>query len=273
MGQVLFIVWRESMEAMLVVGILNAWLQRDPTAARGRIYLWGGVLLGLLLALLLAAGLFAASAAFADKQELFQLVMVMLAAVLIVQMVVWMRRNGRNLKSHLESGLSRQAKQANWWGVLALAAIAVAREGSETVVFLYGTLAAADSASLWQMAGAGGLGFVLALAMYYVLQLGGRILSWRWFFRITEIMLLLLAAALFTSGIDKMISMGWLPALRDAVWDSSGVLDDSSPLGGVVAALTGYRAQPALMSLLGYGGFWLAVWWLLRMPRATRAGA
>ena len=47
MGQVLFIVWRESVEAMLVIGILHAWLSQNP-AAGGKRWLWGGVLAGLL---------------------------------------------------------------------------------------------------------------------------------------------------------------------------------------------------------------------------------
>ena len=109
------------------------------------------------------------------------------------------------------------------------------------------------------MATAALAGFVLALGTFYLLQLGGRVLSWRLFFRLTEILLLLLAAALFISGVEKLISMDVLPALVDPVWDSSGLLDDMSPTGGVVASLTGYRAHPALTSLIAYGGFWLAV--------------
>lgn len=273
MGQVLFVVWRESIEAMLVIGILSAWLKRNPSAGRGRVFLWGGVLAGLVLAGILAGGLFAASELFADKQDLFQLVMVWVAAALIVQMVLWMRRHGRTLKRDLEAGLSEQAGQDNWWGVAILAALAVAREGSETVVFLYGTLAAADAGSLLHFALAGALGFALALFAYWLLQLGGRLLSWRMFFRVTEIMLLLLGASLFTSGVEKMISFGWLPPLIDPVWNSSGLLDDGGAVGGVIAALTGYRAQPALTSLLGYLAFWTCVLWMMRSPRKASAGA
>jgi high-affinity iron transporter len=264
MGQVMFVVWRESIEAMLVVGILNAWLHRNAAAGRGRIYLWGGVVAGLGLAGLLAGGLFAASEFFADKQDLFQLIMVWVAAALIVQMVLWMRRHGRTLKRDLETGLSERAEGDNWWGVAILAALAVAREGSEAVVFLYGTLASADASSLLHFALAGAVGFALALLAYGLLQLGGRLLSWRMFFRVTEIMLLLLGASLFTSGVDKMISLGWLPALIDPVWNSSALLDDSGLAGSLIASLTGYRAQPALTSLLGYLAFWGLVLWLMR---------
>ena len=102
-------------------------------------------------------------------------------------------------------------------------------------------------------------GLALALATFLLLQLGGKVLNWQTFFRATEVMLLLLAAALFTSGIEKLQMMGWLPALQDALWDSSAVLDDMSRAGGVVSALTGYRAQPSLMTVLAWGAYWLVM--------------
>lgn len=277
MGQVVFIVWRESVEALLVVGILYAWLSRTPAAAAGKRWLWGGVLLGLALAGLLALGIYAAEGLFAENQELFQTLMVLLAAALIVQMVLWMRVHGRTLQREIEQGLARQAAQRNWWGVLVLAALAIAREGSETVVFLYGTLAAAQSAQLVPVALAALAGFALALATYGLLQLGGKLLSWRSFFRLTEAMLLLLAAALVVSGAEKLQAMGWLPALRDVLWDSAWLLDDMSPAGGVVAALTGYRALPSLATVLVWAGYWVGVGLLLRWSRpgapATRTAA
>lgn len=271
MEQVLFIVWRESVEALLVVGILHAWMNQNPQGRSGKPYLWGGVALGLLLAVALAVLLFVASGWMGAAQDAFQAGMVFVASALIVQMVLWMRAHGRTLKRELESGLAARAEQANWWGVTALAAIAIAREGSETVVFLYGSLSnasAADSAPL-ALAGLGGL--ALALLTFYVLQLGGRVLSWRLFFRVTEVLLLLLGASLFLSGVEKLISMDYLPALLDPVWDSSALIDDMSPAGGVLAALVGYRAQPALTSVLAYAGFWLAMATL--MARGKRQAA
>ncbi|KAB2847571.1 MAG: hypothetical protein F9K44_13085, partial [Hyphomicrobiaceae bacterium] len=60
LGNVVFVVWREFVEALLVVGILSAWLtQQGETqgARRGRLFLWSGVAAGALVALLLAVGL------------------------------------------------------------------------------------------------------------------------------------------------------------------------------------------------------------------------
>ncbi len=264
MGQVIFIMWRECVEALLVIGILYAWLKRTPDAAGGKRWLWGGVATGLVMAGALAAGIYVAEGFFVEHQDAFQLGMVLIAAALIVQMVYWMRRHGRTLKKDLEQGLSRQAETSNWWGVLILAAMAVAREGSEAVVFLFGTLSAAPADTLPWMGLAALAGLALALATFALLQVGSRILDWRLFFRITEVMLLLLGAALLTTGIEKMQMLEWLPALREGLWNSAWLLDDMSRFGGVVASLTGYRAQPSLMTILAYIAYWVLVLGLLR---------
>jgi len=264
MGQVAFIIWRESVEALLVVGILHAWLVATPQAAAGRRWLWGGVAAGLVAAGLLALGIYRAQALLLDWQEQFQALMVLVAAVLIVQMVIWMRAHGRTLKADLERGLAQQAARRNWWGVALLAALAIAREGSEAVIFLYGTLAAAPRTELPLMGLAALAGLAAALATFWLLQLGGRVLNWRQFFRLTEVLLLLLAGALVVTGLEKLQALEWLPPLADGLWDSSWLLDDMSRVGGVVAALSGYRAQPSLMTLLGLAGYWVLALVLLR---------
>ncbi|AEE66550.1 permease [Bordetella pertussis] len=274
MEQVLFIVWRESVEALLVVGILYAWLRATPAGRRGMPYLWGGVAAGLALALLLALVLLGVSSWLSDEgQEWFQAGMSLVACALVVQMVIWMKRHGRTLKRELEGGARASIERDNWWGLLVLVMIAVAREGSETVVFLYGTVAAAagqaGDAALLVLAGAAG--FLIALLTFWLLQLGGKLITWRRFFRVTEILLLLLAGALLVGGLDHLISLDVLPTLIDPVWDSSWLLDDSSGMGKVLADFAGYRAYPALISVLLWLAYWLVVWLLLR--RADGAAA
>src|SRR4030095_602699 len=128
-----------SAEAMLVVGILYAWLKRSPDASIGMRYLWGGVAAGIGLALTLAVVMLGVASILSDEAlEYFQLAMMLIAAALIVQMVFWMRKHGRTFKRELEAGMHENAARANWWGMLAVVAIAVGRESAETVVFLYG---------------------------------------------------------------------------------------------------------------------------------------
>ncbi len=266
MEQVLFIVWRESVEALLVVGILYTWLRATPEGKRGLPYLWGGVAAGLALAVALALVLLGVSSWLSDEgQEWFQAIMSLAACALVVQMVVWMKKHGRTLKGELESGARASVANDNWWGLLVLVAIAVAREGSETVVFLYGTVSAGEGGSdMLMLAVAGVAGFAVALLTFWLLQLGGKLITWRRFFFVTEILLLLLAGSLLVGGLDHLISLDVLPTLVDPVWDSSWLLSDSTGMGKVLADFAGYRALPALTSVLLWVAYWIIVWTLLR---------
>lgn len=266
MEQVLFIVWRESVEALLVVGILYTWLRATPEGKRGLPYLWGGVAAGLALAVALALVLLGVSSWLSDEgQEWFQAIMSLAACALVVQMVVWMKKHGRTLKGELESGARASVASDNWWGLLVLVAIAVAREGSETVVFLYGMVSAGEGGSdMLMLAVAGVAGFAVALLTFWLLQLGGKLITWRRFFFVTEILLLLLAGSLLVGGLDHLISLDVLPTIVDPVWDSSWLLSDSTGIGKVLADFAGYRALPALSSLLLWVAYWILVWALLR---------
>lgn len=267
-SQILFVMWRETVEAMLVVGILHAWLSHNPDGKPGLKYLWMGVIAGLGGAFLLGLGIDALNSVLSDEgQEYFQAALLLVAAALIVQMVFWMRRHGQRMKQDLEQSLGHSTRQQSWWGVFSLAAIAITREGSEAVLFLSSLATGSSgfgSGSFWL---ALGLGVLLAGGTFYLLQLGGKLISWRAFFRATEIMLLLLGCALLVGGVERLIGVQMVPALVSQVWDSSGVLDDGTIFGGVVSAFTGYRARPSLMILLVFCTYWGAVQWISRPVR------
>lgn len=268
MGNTLFIVWRESIEAMLVIGILHGWLSARPDARDGLPWLWGGVAGGLVLAGALALTLMGIQVWASDTAlEWFQALMPLVASVLIFQMVWWMHRHGAGLKRELESGMAVAAERANWMGMAVLAAVAVGREGAETVVFLYGA-AGNESWADFLIGGAGG--FLLALAAYWLLSRSGRFISWRNFFRITQALLLLLGGALLVDAAERLVGLEALPALADPLWDSSALLDDSRRAGGVAAAFTGYRALPSGMAYALLLGYWLLAVTLLFSSR--RAG-
>jgi len=270
MGNALFIVWRESAEAMLVVGILYAWLRRRPDAAVGMRYLWGGVAAGAGLAALLALVMLGiASSLSGAALDYFQLAIILIASALIVQMVFWMRRHGRTFKKDLETSMARNASAANWWGLLVVVALAVGRETAEAVVFLYGL--GAEKGGIANLPIVLVLGLGAAFATFWLLQQGSRVLSWRLFFRISEILLLLLAGALLVSGVEKLIALDLLPALVDPVFDASRILDDSGRIGGLIASFTGYRSRPALLPLLALAAYWIVVWAVLFRRREAPA--
>jgi high-affinity iron transporter len=72
--------------------------------------------------------------------------------------------------------------------------------------------------------------------------------------------------------------MDLVPALVGTLWNTSAILDSSSRVGSIVAALTGYRSQPSLILVLAYAAFWATTIILLKRPAAppvvgTRAAA
>lgn len=270
MGNALFIVWRESVEAILVIGILYAWLNSNGFRSGIR-WLWGGVAAGIGVAALLGLAMLELQSQLAgDALEGFQIAMVFIAAALITQMVLWMRRHGKNLKGELEAGMTRAMDKSSLFGVSVVAALAVGREGAETVIFLYGLGLERSGDDLLLFAASALAGLLLALLTGWALVRGGRRISWKAFFRVTETVLLLLAASMLVSGTEKLIGLGTVPALIDPLWDSTFLLDDSTGFGGFLAQLTGYRARPSLTALLAFGAYWLAVSTSLRRP--VRAG-
>lgn len=262
----IFIVWRESLEAMLVIGVLSAWITRQTDRQGLQRTLWLGVAGGVLLAAAMAALTFGAQNLLnGNALDIFQLSMVLIAAGLILEMLVWMRKHGRHMKQSLEAGASRAAEGSGQYGLALIAALAVGREGAETVVFLYGMGMERHGGALLELASSAVAGIAAAVLTAWLVARGARYLNYRSLFRASEVLLLLIACSLIGNGIDRLLGLDWLPMLSDTVWDSSAVLDDSSRVGRVLADFAGYRAQPTLLLVLGYLSFWSLAWWRLRV--------
>jgi high-affinity iron transporter len=275
MTQSMFIVWRESVEALLVIGILQAWVSRQQQADRLLRYVWSGAVLGLLLSGVLAGLILLAGEAMSSAaNEWFQASLALVASLLIVQMVGWMHRNAGTLKHDLTRQADQRLGRQGGMGLLVLALLAVSREGSETVVFLYGAGARLEGPSLGLFAVGAVAGLVLSLLTVSLLHGSRRFISWPRFFAISEAILLLLGSALLVSGVERiggqLLALDWpeavYRAIGDALWDSRAVLDDGHGLGAFLADFTGYRASPSLLVVLVWLGYWLVVAGWLR-PR------
>ena len=276
MNQSMFIVWRESVEALLVIGILQAWISRQAGHAQLARFLWAGVLLGLLCSAGLAGlMLWAGDAMTGPQGEWLQAALTLLASGLMVQMVFWMHRNAATLKHTLVREADERLARQGGWGVLLLALLAVSREGSETVVFLYGAGARLHDEAQGLFALGGLLGLALAGLTVLVLRGSRRFISWSRFFTLSEALLLLLGGALLVAAVDRISGQllgldmpEWAyAAVGDSRWDSSALLSDSHGLGALLADFAGYRAAPSLITVLVLLGYWLWVGNGLRRAR------
>ncbi|MEQ5391394.1 MULTISPECIES: FTR1 family iron permease [Proteus] len=266
MGQVLFVVWRESFEALLVVGIIYAWIKRSPTPQQGMKYLWGGVILGLFLAVILALSIYGVFSSLEDMwQSLFMITMEILACVLIVQMVYWMNGQGKSLKANIENELTQKTQQQSAWGILLIIAIAIAREGSEVVVFLSSHIMALNTQTALPFFIEVFIGLLVAAFTLWLFLLTSKVISWRYFFTVTGFLLLFLAVSLLLKAVEEianlLIEMDFeLPDFFIyPLWDISHILDDSSIFGNFLVSFFAYRSQPIGLSVVTFIVYWVIV--------------
>jgi high-affinity iron transporter len=131
--------------------------------------------------------------------------------------------------------------------------VAVLREGSETVLFLYG-VAAAGGGGLVNMLGGGAIGLLGGAAAGAALYLGLLRIPSRYLFAVTSWMIVLLAAGLASQGAFFLNQADVLPSLGNQIWDTSWLLTEDSVPGRVLHVLVGYVARPAGIQLVFWAG-------------------
>ena len=246
----LVIVFREVFEAGLVVGIVMA-----VTAGVAGRTLWiaGGVAAGVLGACVVALFTSGLSELFGGSgQEVFNAAILGFAVLMLTWHNVWMSRHGRELVAELRA--AGEAVVAGSKSLLALAivvAIAVLREGSEVVLFLYGVAAAQGGAS-WTMAAGGLVGLILGSSVCLLTYLGLLTIPTRYLFSVTSALIALLAAGMAAQAIAFLEQANIVTALDETVWDTSWILSDSSFMGRALHTLIGYVDQPTGMQLIVY---------------------
>jgi high-affinity iron transporter len=246
----LVIVFREVFEAGLVVGIVMA--VTAGVAGRG-LWISGGVTAGVLGAGLVALFTTGLSQLFdGNGQEIFNAGILGFAVLMLTWHNVWMARHGRELVAELRA--AGEAVAAGSKSLLALAivvAIAVLREGSEVVLFLYGVAAAQGGAS-WAMVAGGVAGLLLGVLTCLLTYLGLITIPTRYLFSVTSALIALLAAGLAAQAIAFLEQANIVTALDETVWDTSWILSDSSLLGRALHTLIGYVDQPTAMQVVVY---------------------
>ena len=267
----LVIVFREVFEAGLVVGIVMA--VTAGVAGRGY-WITGGVLAGVLGACVVALFTGGLSELFGGSgQEVFNASILGFAVLMLTWHNVWMARHGRELVAELRAaGEAVVAGSKSLWALAIVVAIAVLREGSEVVLFLYGVAAAQGGAS-WAMVAGGVAGLVLGASVCLLTYLGLITVPTRYLFSVTSALIALLAAGMAAQAIAFLEQANIVTALDQTVWDTSWILSDSSFLGRALHTLIGYVDQPTAMQVVVYAMTLFIILMLMRLfssPPARR---
>jgi high-affinity iron transporter len=265
---------REGVEAALIVGIIAAFLGRHGRRDALR-WVWAGVTLAALLCLGVGVGLHLLEEALPQRQqEALETVVGLIAVAAITYMVIWMKRNSRGLRQTLESDASAALARNSVFALVAMAFLAVLREGFETAVFV---VAVFNSASNRSAAGAGvALGLACAMVVGYVLYRGGVRINLSRFFRITGVVLVFVAAGLVASALHTAHEAGWLNSWQGQALDLSSIVAPGSVRAALLTGMLGLQPRPTVIETLGWLlyaiPFTLFVAWPAR-GRANAAGA
>ena len=244
------IVFRETLEAALIVAIVLA-------ASRGIAGRAAWVAVGV------AAGLCGAGivALFADGlaglfdgggTEVFNALVLLLAVAMLAWHQIWMSAHAAEL-----AGASRDVGRAVKEGGRPLSAlavicgVAVLREGSETVLFLYG-IAIDGELSVAAMLQGGLLGVAAASVVGWLFYAGLLRVPLKYIFRVTGVIIVLLAAGLAAQAAAFLVQAGVLPALGYDIWNTSALLPQTTAIGFLLHILVGYVARPEGIQIVAY---------------------
>ena len=260
----LVIVFREVIEAGLIVGIVMA--ATRGVAGRGR-WVSFGIGAGVLGAAVVAIFAGAISQAFEGAgQELFNASVLGVAVVMLMWHNAWMARHGREIAEEMLKVGAAVSKGAKPLTALAIVVgLAVLREGSEVVLFLYGIMASGTSGSALLVGGV--LGIAAGAAFTGLTYVGLLAIPNRYIFSVTSWLIALLAAGMAAQAVQFLNNAGVVVALDRTVWDTSWLLSEASLFGKLLHTLVGYTERPTEMQLMTYIATLFAMFLLMRLAR------
>lgn len=247
---------REGLEAALIVGIVAAFLVQEGRRDAMK-WVWAGVGLGVLVALGVGIGLRVASQELPQKeQEQLETIVALVAVAMVTWMILWMRKHAADLRGDLHSRTGAALATGSTAALVAMAFLAVIREGFETAVFL---VAVFNDASDPQAAGLGAvLGIAVAVVIGFLIYRGGVKINLARFFKFTGLVLVVVAAGLLSNAVHTAHEAGWWNTMLGQAADLSAVVKPGSVRYAIFNGMFGIQSKPTWGEVL--------VWFLYAVP-------
>ena len=207
----LIIIFREVLEASLIIGILYTYLKKSNNEDSIKM-LWGGVGVAILLSIIasilfqMIAGGFEGSAS-----KIFEGIVMIVASIVLTTMIIWMAQN-KNISEDLKNKVKESLSSGLKYGIFTLAFVAVFREGVEIILFLY-AIGIKDGISIFPSI----IGAILGLLAGYTIFVQGVKIPLKKFFNVTSVFLIFVAAGMLTYGIHELESGGVIPYFSGSV--------------------------------------------------------
>jgi high-affinity iron transporter len=259
----LIIVFREVIEAGLIVGIVLAATAGVPLRSRAVVFGVAGGIAGACLVAAFAgelANLFEGSG-----QEFFNAAILLLAVAMLTWHNVWMASHGREMARELKAAGHQVVTGERTLTALAIVVgVAVLREGSEVVLFLYGIAAQGGTTATGMVAG-GALGLVAGALVSGLMYFGLLTIPAGKLFQVTSGLITLLAAGMAAQAVIFLQNGGWLLYFTGTLWDTGWLLKEDSITGRLMHTLIGYSQAPNGAQLIAYCGTIIGVVALMKL--------
>jgi FTR1 family protein len=241
---------REGVEAALIVGIIASFLRQEGRRDALR-PMWAGVGAAIVICAAVGVLLELLDEELPQRQQEGLETVIGVAAIGIVTfMIVWMRRHARGLSGQLRLSAKAALAEGSTKALVAMAFFAVIREGLETVVFLLAVFQNADDPAT---AGIGAvLGLAVAVAIGALIYAGGLRLNLSRFFRVTGVVLVLVAAGLVATTLHTAHEAGWLNAGQGQALDLTWLVVPGSWTSALLTGMLGWQPLPTYAEVIGY---------------------
>jgi high-affinity iron transporter len=259
---------REGVEASLIVGIIAAFLSKSGRRDALR-QVWIGVGAAVVLCVAVGVGLVELSRELPQKaQEGLETVIGLFALVMVTFMIVWMTKHARSMRRELEGAAQDALAQGSTRALVVMAFLAVLREGFETAVFLTAVIQNSSSAA----SGATGaiLGILIAVAIGYGIYRGGVHLNLGRFFKITGIVLVLVAAGLAMFAMHTAHEAGWLTVGQAQALDLSWLVRPGTVMSSLLTGVLGIQPRPTVVEVTAWFVYAIPVLAYVTWPRRPK---
>ena len=259
---------REGLEAALIVGIVAAFLVQEGRRDSLR-WMWTGVGIGVLVAIGVGVGLRIASQELPQReQEQLETIVALIAVGMVTWMIFWMRAHAANLKGELQGKAGEALATGSTAALVAMAFLAVIREGFETAVFL---VAIFNDARDPQTAGIGALlGIALAVVIGYLIYRGGVRIHLGRFFKFTGMILVIVAAGLLSNALHTAHEAGWWNSMLGQAADLSSIVTPGTVRYALFNGMFGIQPKPTTGEVLVWFLYAIPMTWVVLRPVKRR---
>ena len=249
------VMFRETLEAAFVVGIILAYLHKTKNTEHEK-HVWSGVGAGIVLSLILAYLFQFVQGGFESHEEAFEGVFMVATSLLVTWFLIWIV-NQKHIVKSLQNEVKIALEKSTPFALFSVAFTSIAREGVESVLFMAGIFSSTGAVSVF----GGLLGLAAAVVLGILVFEYAVKFNISLFFTVTTVLLVLLAAGLFSQGIHELQEARILPTFVEHIYDinpavnSDGtfpLLHEKGTIGSIFKGLVGYDGDPSDLQVAGY---------------------